>query len=66
MPKVIDPRVVEGKKCRDAAIRKKFKAYLDDHRTVEFAISETIKAYGLSESTIMKIVKEYGIYNSEA
>jgi len=62
MPKVQDPRVIQGKKCRDEAIRKKFKAYMDENKTVEFALDQLIIAYGLSESTITKILKKTGIY----
>jgi AraC-like DNA-binding protein len=58
MPKTSDS-VKENKKCRDILIRKRFKAYLDDHRSVEFALSELAKQFGLAESTILKIVKEY-------
>ena len=58
MPKTSDS-VKENKKCRDVLIRKRFKAYMDDHRTVEFALSELAKQHGLAEGTILKIVKEY-------
>ncbi len=64
MPKIIDPRVVEAKKQRNEMIRKKFRAFMNDGRTVEWALNELVKEWGLSESTITQIVKEYGNYKN--
>ncbi len=63
MPR-ITPEVQEYKKCRDAAIRKRFETFMKDHRSVEYALGELAKQYGLAESTIMKIIKEYGNYKA--
>lgn len=56
--------VRKNKKSRDILIRKRFKTYMDDHRSVEYALDELAKHYGLAESTLMKIIKEYGPYNA--
>jgi hypothetical protein len=63
MPRISDS-VRENKKCRDILIRKHFKVYMDDHRSVGYALGELAKQQGLAESTIMKILKEYGSYKA--
>lgn len=58
MPKITDKRVQEGKKNRDKKIRKYFiKRWKDGLRT-EVIIEEVIFEWGLSESSINKILKE--------
>ena len=62
MPKIIDPAILQGKHNRNERIRKRFHKFMDDHITVEYALSQIVLEEGLSESTITKIIKEYGSY----
>lgn len=58
MPKITDKRVQEGKKNRDRKIRKYFDKRWKDGLRTEVIIEEVIFEWGLSESTINKILKE--------
>lgn len=58
MPKIIDKRVQEGKKNRNREIRKYFeKQWKAGYRTDKI-YDEVISKWGLSESSINKILKE--------
>ena len=62
MPKIIDPAILQGKQNRNERIRKTFKKFMDEHRDVAWSLDQIVLQEGLSESTITKIIKEYGCY----
>ena len=63
MPRILDLRIIEGRKNRDQKIRKMFNCMADDHRTTEYILSCIVKEFGLSEGTIVKIIKEQPPYD---
>lgn len=65
MPKILDKRILEGRRNRNAKIRKMFNDMAADHRTTEYILSEIIKEFGLSEQTIIKIIKQTGTYGEQ-
>ncbi|MEI6898664.1 MAG: hypothetical protein WCL00_02205 [Bacteroidota bacterium] len=62
MPIIRDPRIIEGRKNRNREIRKMFEDMTQDHRTLEYTLECIIKKFGLSEGTIIKIIKKEGCY----
>jgi len=62
MPKILDPRILEGRRNRNRKVRKMFEDMTQDHRTLEYTLSCIVAEFGLSESTIIKIIKENGPY----
>jgi hypothetical protein len=65
MPKITDPKVREGKINRNNLIREQFESLINDGRTVDYILDKLKFRFGLSESTIMQIIKEYGSYKVE-
>lgn len=63
MPRTIDERVLEGKRNRNNEIRKHFEKRWGDGLRYEIIESEIIMKWGLSASTINKIMKGYGNYS---
>jgi Mor family transcriptional regulator len=62
MPRINDHRISKGKRNRNEAIRVYFAKQYDAGYRYEVIIEELILKYGLSESTINQIIKEYGNY----
>ena len=62
MPRILDPRIIEGRKNRNQKIRKMFNTMADDHRTTEYILECIVREFGLSEATIIMIIKEQGPY----
>lgn len=58
MPKIKDKRVSEGKKNRNRAIRKYFDKRWNDGLRTEVIYDEVIAKWGLSASSINKILKQ--------
>ncbi len=57
-----DPRVEQGKKNRNKAIRAYFEKRFNEGLRYEVIEEEIILKWGLGSSTINMIIKEYGIY----
>ncbi len=67
MATIKDPRVIEGKESRNEMIRMYVKHRMNAHGIrYEVAIDETMKIWGLSESTISQIVKRNGNYSKRS
>ena len=62
MPRILDPRILEGRKNRNSKIRKMFNDMASDHRTTEYILKCIVQEFGLGEATIIKIIKEKGLY----
>ena len=62
MPRILDQRIIEGRKNRNQKIRKMFNNMADDHRTTEYILACIVNEFGLSEATIIKIIKEQAPY----
>ena len=65
MPRILDQRIIEGRKNRNTKIRRMFKDMADDHRTTEYILECIVHEFGLSEHTIIKIIKQEGTYAAQ-
>ena len=63
MPRVTDERVLRGKINRNNDIRKYFEKRFNEGLRYDVIEEEIILKWGVSNSTINKIIKGYGIYN---
>lgn len=62
MPKIKNHALIEWKLNRNQLIRNEFDEYMNEGRTWEYAAGKLTSKWGLSESTIYQIVKNYGNY----
>ncbi len=59
-------RLLEAKRKRNQAIRDKFDKLVSQRNLqYEYAINLLVEEYGLSESTIYSIIKQYGYYTDK-
>lgn len=59
-------RLLEAKKKRNQAIRAKFNKMVSERNLqYDYAINLLVEEYGLSESTIYSIIKQYGYYSDK-
>jgi len=59
-------RLLEAKRKRNQAIRDKFDKMVSERNLqYEYAINLLVEEYGLSESTIYSIIKQYGYYSDK-
>jgi len=59
-------RLLEAKKKRNRAIRDKFDKMVSERNLqYDYAINLLVEEYGLSESTIYSIIKQYGYYSDK-
>ena len=58
MPRIKDNRVIEGKKNRNNKIRKYFEKRWNEGFRYEVIEEEVIKEFGVSVSTITRILKQ--------
>ena len=62
MPIILNADIIEGRKNRNRKIRKMFNNMADEHLTTEYILGRIVFEFGLSETTIIKIIKEKGRY----
>jgi hypothetical protein len=66
MPVIKDIRIFRGKQNRNRAIREYFSMRFNgDNIRYDVIVEEIIARWGLSESTINQILKEYGGYQND-
>jgi hypothetical protein len=66
MPIIKDIRIFKGKQNRNKSIREYFsKRFNDDNIRYDVIVEEIIAKWGISESTINQILKEYGGYQNK-
>lgn len=59
-------RLLEAKRKRNQAIRAKFNKMVSERNLqYDYAINLLVEEYGLSESTIYSIIKQYGYYSDK-
>ena len=62
MPRTVNEALLQGKRNRNNKVREFFRKLTSENKSVEYTLGECVKEFGMSESTILKIIKRHGCY----